>query len=38
MRPRILLVEWTDASSWYWAAILGRTRGPWLAVTVATAQ
>jgi exosortase/archaeosortase family protein len=30
--------SWTDASSWYWAAILGRTRGPWLALTVATAQ
>lgn len=26
----------TDASSWYWAASLGRSRGPWRAVTVAT--
>lgn len=25
---------WTDVSSWYWAAILGRTEGPWYAVTV----
>jgi hypothetical protein len=29
---------WTDVSSWYWAAMVGRTRGPWFAVTVATAQ
>ena len=27
--------SWTDHSSWYWAAALGRTRGPWQAVTVA---
>lgn len=27
----------TDASAWYWAAALGRTRGPWRAVTRATA-
>lgn len=27
--------SYTDASSWYWAATLGRTQGPWLAVTVA---
>jgi exosortase len=27
---------WTDVSSWYWAALLGRTRGPWLAITVAS--
>jgi exosortase/archaeosortase family protein len=26
---------WTDVSSWYWAALLGRTQGPWWAVTVA---
>jgi hypothetical protein len=25
--------SWTDASSWYWAALLGRSEGPWLAVT-----
>lgn len=24
-----------DVSSWYWAALLGRTRGPWRATTVA---
>jgi len=30
--------SWTDVSAWYWAALLGRTRGPWLAVTVATAR
>lgn len=27
--------QWTDTSSWYWAALLGRTRGPWWAYTVA---
>jgi hypothetical protein len=27
--------SWSDVSSWYWAALLGRTRGPWWAVTVA---
>ena len=26
--------EWTDVSSWYWAAILGRTSGPWWSVTL----
>jgi hypothetical protein len=25
---------WNDVSSWYWAAHLGRTRGPWYAITV----
>ncbi|MEJ6023599.1 hypothetical protein [Ramlibacter sp. PS4R-6] len=25
----------TDASSWYWAALLGQSQGPWQAVTVA---
>lgn len=25
---------WTDVSAWYWAATLGRTHGPWWAVTV----
>lgn len=28
-------VVYTDASSWYWAAALGRSDGPWLATTVA---
>jgi hypothetical protein len=27
--------SWTDASSWYWFALLGSSRGPWFAVTVA---
>jgi hypothetical protein len=27
---------WTDVSSWYWAAILGRTERPWYALTVVT--
>jgi exosortase/archaeosortase family protein len=27
---------WTDPSSWYWAALLGRTKGPWCFITVAT--
>jgi hypothetical protein len=26
--------SWTDVSSWYWAAVLGRTKGPWWAVTL----
>jgi hypothetical protein len=28
---------WTDVSSWYWAAALSKTQGPWWAVTVASA-
>ncbi|HRF11048.1 MAG TPA: archaeosortase/exosortase family protein [Candidatus Accumulibacter phosphatis] len=27
--------QWSDVSAWYWAAQLGRTHGPWWAVTVA---
>lgn len=27
--------SWSDVSSWYWAALLGRTHGPWWAITVA---
>jgi hypothetical protein len=26
----------TDASAWYWAAVLGHSTGPWQAVTVAS--
>jgi hypothetical protein len=26
---------YTDVSSWYWAALLGQSKGPWRAVTVA---
>jgi len=26
----------TDASAWYWAALLGQSRGPWQAITVAS--
>ena len=29
---------WTDVSSWYWAAMFGRTQGPWTALTTATAR
>jgi len=29
---------YTDASSWFWAAMLGQSRGPWLAVTTAQVQ
>lgn len=25
--------SWSDVSQWYWAALLGRTTGPWWAVT-----
>ena len=28
--------QWSDVSAWYWAAQLGRTQGPWWAVTVAS--
>ena len=28
--------RWTDASSWYWAAVRDRTQGPWWAITVAS--
>jgi hypothetical protein len=27
--------QWTDVSSWYWAATTGESRGPWWAVTFA---
>lgn len=30
-------VSFTDASSWFWAAALGQSTGPWRAVTVARA-
>ncbi len=28
--------SFTDASAWYWAALLGRSQGPWQALTVAS--
>lgn len=27
--------SWTDVSSWYWAAMLGKSEGPWWSVTIA---
>jgi hypothetical protein len=30
--------QWSDVSAWYWAAQLGRTHGPWWAVTVAARE
>jgi hypothetical protein len=27
--------RWTDVSSWFWAATLGKSTGPWFVVTVA---
>lgn len=30
--------EWTDVSAWYWAAAMGKTTGPWWAITVAERQ
>jgi exosortase/archaeosortase family protein len=27
--------SWTDVSEWYWAACLGKSQGPWFAVTIA---
>lgn len=26
---------WADVSAWYWSAILGQTKGPWQALTIA---
>lgn len=26
----------TDASAWYWAALLGQSQGPWQAITIAS--
>jgi hypothetical protein len=26
--------EWTDVSAWFWSAALGRSAGPWWAVTI----
>jgi hypothetical protein len=26
--------QWTDVSSWYWSALLGRSQGPWRVITV----
>jgi hypothetical protein len=37
VRERIVAGDgaaWTDPSSWYWSAWLGRTRGPWWAMIV----
>ncbi len=37
VRERILDTAagtWTDVSAWYWAALLGRTPGPWWTVTL----
>lgn len=27
---------WTDPSTWYWEALLGKTQGPWVFITVAS--
>lgn len=40
LRVRELIVSfdgrsWSDVSSWYWPAALGRSKGPWWAFTVA---
>lgn len=29
--------QWTDVSAWYWSAATGTSRGPWWAVTTASA-
>jgi len=29
--------SFTDVSSWYWAAVLGRSVGPWWAILIAEA-
>jgi hypothetical protein len=28
--------QWTDVSAWYWAAITGKSQGPWWAITIAS--
>ena len=30
--------QWSDVSAWYWAVQLGRTTGPWWAMTVAQSR
>ena len=30
--------QWSDVSAWYWAVQLGRSQGPWWAVTVASSK
>jgi hypothetical protein len=27
--------SWTDVSAWYWSVVMGKTRGPWTAITIA---
>ncbi len=27
--------SWTDVSAWYWSVVLGKSKGPWWAITVA---
>lgn len=27
---------WSDVPTWYWSALIGRSRGPWWAVTIAS--
>ncbi len=27
--------SWSDVSSWYWAALLGKSKGPWQSMTIA---
>ncbi|QQS47083.1 MAG: hypothetical protein IPM66_24990 [Acidobacteriota bacterium] len=39
VRERVYQVSgsgsWTDIPAWFWSAMLGRSNGPWMAVTVA---
>jgi hypothetical protein len=27
--------SWSDVSAWYWAALLGKSAGPWWSVVIA---
>jgi hypothetical protein len=27
--------SWTDVSAWYWSVVMGKTKGPWTAITIA---
>lgn len=30
--------NWTDISSWYWAALMGKTQGPWWSVVIVSGE
>jgi hypothetical protein len=30
--------QWSDVSAWYWAATMGKSSGPWWAITIASSR